>query len=358
MNLHTSSLDIITAGQTASGAYIASPTFSQYGYCWLRDGTWIAYSMDRAGQYDSARAFYSWVGNILEKQRPRVEQLWAKLEHDITLNETDYLPTRFTSEGEHSHDDWWDFQLDGYGTWLWGLVEHVEMTGDRDLWTALEPAVKLTVRYLTPLWQSTNYDCWEEHRDQIHVSTLAALYGGLRAVQRLNPALVPDNLPDDIRSFVLQTAVAPQGHLMKYLGNDAVDASLLWTAIPYALINIRDERFTRTLAKIERDLLRPGGGVYRYADDVYYGGGEWILLTAWLGWAYVELGRVTEARDLLTWIEAQATPEGALPEQVSDHQLHPTHYAEWEARWGTVATPLLWSHAMVLVLESLLEGTP
>ena len=53
MNLHDASLTIIRAGQAPSGAYVASPTFSQYGYCWLRDGTWIAYAMDIAGDHAS-----------------------------------------------------------------------------------------------------------------------------------------------------------------------------------------------------------------------------------------------------------------------------------------------------------------
>jgi len=64
------------------------------------------------------------------------------------------------------------------------------------------------------------------------------------------------------------------------------------------------------------------------------------------------------ARDLLAWIEAQATPDGALPEQVSEHLLHPERHAEWERRWGKVACPLLWSHAMYLVVASLLEKRP
>jgi len=28
--------------------------------------------------------------------------------------------------------------------------------------------------------------------------------------------------------------------------------------------------------------------MHRYADDTYYGGGEWVLLATWLGWYYVE----------------------------------------------------------------------
>ena len=358
MDLHHRSMAIIRAGQADSGGYVASPTFSQYQYCWLRDGTWTAFGMDCAGQHDSARAFYTWVGHTLERHRDRVEQVLGKLERGISAEETDYLPTRFTLDGALGQDDWWNFQLDGYGTWLWGLVAHVEKTGDDALWNALGPAVELTVRYLAPLWMSPNYDCWEEHRTQIHVSTLAALYGGLHAVQRYDPVLVPDNLPSVIRDFALERGIAPGGHLEKYLGNPAVDASLLWAAVPYRMVDVTDPRFIRTLEKIERDLLRLDGGVYRYADDVYYGGGEWILLTAWLAWVYLELGRSAHARALVTWIEAQATADGTLPEQVSDHLLHPEHYAEWETRWGKVARPLLWSHAMVLVIESLLEKTP
>lgn len=116
--------------------------------------------------------------------------------------------------------------------------------------------------------------------------------------------------------------------------------------------------FQNTLAKIERDLHRPGGGVYRYADDVYYGGGEWILLTAWLAWVYAELDRLDEARTLLSWVEAQAAPDGALPEQVPEHRLHPDEYRPWVERWGPIACPLLWSHAMDLILKTRLENTP
>ena len=118
------------------------------------------------------------------------------------------------------------------------------------------------------------------------------------------------------------------------------------------MVDATDDRFVRTLAKIEKDIRHPGGGVYRYAADTYYGGGEWLLLAAWLGWVYLELGRIGEAQTLLSWVEAQANSQGELPEQVSHHMLDSSHYAEWEHRWGTVACPLLWSHAMYLILEA------
>jgi GH15 family glucan-1,4-alpha-glucosidase len=129
-----------------------------------------------------------------------------------------------------------------------------------------------------------------------------------------------------------------------------VDASLLGVATPYRLLNPEDPIMRATVERIEADLHYPQGGVYRYRADTYYGGGEWLLLAAWLGWYYTEVGEGSKARTLLEWVEAQADARGDLPEQVPAHLLAPEYYDEWEARWGTVARPLLWSHAMYVVL--------
>ena len=53
--------------------------------------------------------------------------------------------------------------------------------------------------------------------------------------------------------------------------------------------------------------------------------------------------------------ESHADGEGALPEQ-SGEQLRPALYGTWVARWGQPAVPLLWSHAMYLILEAMLTG--
>ena len=355
-NLVHSSIDIIRAGQASNGAYVASPTFSQYGYSWLRDGAWIAYGMDCAGQHDSARAFYAWGAQTLSAYESQVERLLAKIDAGKPVDEADYLPTRFTLDGGLGTDDWPDFQLDGYGAWLWGLVTHCRQSDDDALWQQAVPAVRLVIRYLAALWRSPNYDCWEEHRQEIHPATLAAIYGGLCAVAKMEPSLVPAGLPEAIRDYVLTACVTADGHFMKFVGNDNVDASLLWLAVPYGLVSVDDPRFRATVAKIERDILRPGGGVYRYAADTYFGGGEWVLLTAWLAWTYLEMGRSDDVGPLLTWIEAQQTADGQLPEQVCDHALDPDYYPHWVERWGTPALPLLWSHGMYLVLKSRLKA--
>lgn len=353
--LHQASIDIIRAGQAASGAYAACASFSQYGYSWLRDGTWIAYAMDQVGEHDSAAAFHHWASRTLVQYRGKVATLLAKLERGEQPAESDYLPTRFQLDGGLGQEAWTDFQLDGYGTWLWGLCQHCKQA-DMSLWQEARPAVEITVRYLAALWQSPNYDCWEEFRDYVHTATLAALYGGLAAVRELDASLVPENLPEQIRDYALANCVSKDGHFVKFIGNEAVDASLLWVAVPYNLVDANDQRFQATLAKIEQDIHQPDGGVYRYKADTYYGGGEWLLLTAWLGWVYAELKQTDSARQLFRWIEMQARSNGELAEQVSNHLLDASTYTPWVERWGNPACPLLWSHAMYLILETQLKA--
>lgn len=353
MNLTDRSIEIIRAGQAPSGAYLACASFSQYGYSWLRDGTWIAHAMATASQPNSAEAFYRWAARTLLAHEAKIERLLAKLEHGETPAEIDYLPTRFTVDGAIGRDDWTEFQLDGYGAWLWGAAQFC--AGRPALWSELRPAVALTVRYLAALWRAPNYDCWEEHREQIHTATLAAIYGGLTAVREIDTAIVTDGLPEQIRAYIFENCVSPDGHFMKFIGNSEVDASLLWVAVPYGVVDVNDARFQATLAKIERDIVRPGGGVYRYKADTYFGGGEWLLLTAWLGWVYAELGRISDARRMKAWVEAQVLPGGEMPEQVDANTLDSTFLQPWIDRWGESACPLLWSHAMWLILDERLK---
>jgi GH15 family glucan-1,4-alpha-glucosidase len=355
-DLREASLAVLRAGQAATGAYVASPTFSQYGYSWYRDGSWIAHAMDIAGQHASASAFHRWAARTVMQYEARIEGLLAKLDAGITPNEHDYLPTRFTLDSGLGQEEWPDFQLDGYGAWLWALVQHCRAVNPQ-VWDEVVPAVKLLVRYLQPQWTRPSYDCWEEFRERVHTSTLAALYGGLKAVEDFQAGIVPPGLTAGIRSFVLQRGVdASYGGLNKFISAEAdeagmVDAALLWSAVPFDLLSVDDPIFLATLARIEHELHVRGGGVYRYRGDTYFGGSEWLLLAAWLGWAYVELGRLEEARALRAWIAARATSEGHLPEQVHDHMLAPEYYDGWVQKWGTSACPLLWSHAMYMVLD-------
>jgi GH15 family glucan-1,4-alpha-glucosidase len=375
MDLYRRSIQVILQNQADSGAYIASPNFPSYAYCWLRDGSFIAHAMDRVGEHSSARAFFQWMDRMIQRYAWKVKKVLGKLEKGQPLDDNDYLHTRYTLKGKEAESEWWNFQLDGYGTWLWALAEHVTITGDTAFLTEVAESVQITVRYLSNLWAFPNYDCWEEHPQYIHPYTLAAIYAGLYATEATDAQLTPDatidppdaHIVEEIRRFVLEHGVK-DGHLVKHItpsGERApvgsqpaavVDASLIGVATPYRLLSPGDAIMRATVARIETDLHCSDGGVHRYPADTYYGGGEWVLLATWLGWYYTEVGEWERARELLHWAEAQADSEGHLPEQVSTHLLAPDRYAEWEARWGPVARPLLWSHAMYLILYRALES--
>lgn len=378
MDLFQHSIKVILENQHPEGAYVACPNFATYHYCWLRDGSFVAYSMDRSGQHASAQAFYRWVGRTITRYAGKVDVLEAMLQKGEKPDHRAILNTRFTLEGieeAHSDDgDWGNFQVDGYGSWLWGLTEHVKMMGDTSLLLEFVEPIKVTIRYLQLVWQLPNYDCWEEHPEYLHPYSLASIYGGLAAIAELGS--VPEladcareacNLADKVKSFLAQNAIQ-DGRFIKHLtpakkGEPAapvlksgVDASLLGMAVPYAVFDLKDPAIEATIQAIEKDLHLPDGGVYRYKEDVYYGGGEWILLTAWLGWYYALTGKKTEAQQMLKWIESTAAPNGDLAEQVSDHLLAPAHFKPWVGKWGPVASPLLWSHAMLIILQKAIEG--
>jgi len=51
----------------------------------------------------------------------------------------------------------------------------------------------------------------------------------------------------------------------------------------------------------------------------------------------------------LDWIETTHQPDGALPEQVPDRRTDAWFHAYRTERWGASASPLTWSHALVIL---------
>ena len=345
------SIEVITTNQDPGGAYVASPNFPVYRFSWLRDGAFIADAMSRAGHVGSAEAFFGWCARVVCDRGDRIESLVARRRAGDAIGATDFLHTRFTVTGEETGEEWTDFQLDGYGAWLWALDAHRRRHG-RTIAPFLAGAT-LSARYVAAFWDHPSYDWWEEHLHERHSSTLAALYAGLAAAasweavaghEREAFAATASTIRETVRADAERL-----GHLPKWLGGDDVDGSLLAAGVPFGLVAPDDPLMTATVAAVESALV-VDGGVHRYLDDTYYGGGRWLLLAALLGWHQATVGRMDDARFELAWMVAQATAAGDLPEQVLDQVLEPSGVAEWTERWGPVATPLLWSHAMFLTL--------
>lgn len=346
-DLQSVSVGIITREQSPEGAYVACPSFGPYRYCWLRDGSFIAYSMDRAGQFESAHRFHLWVHSVIQRHRTRIDTIVDLVGRGLEPDPQGMMPARYCLDGSISSDGWPVFQIDGYGTWLWSLASHVGLSGQTSLIAKTRGSIEKVVEYLSACWRMPSYDCWEEHGDLVHPSSLACVYGGLTAIsQYVNNAEIP-LLAAEIKRYILSLGVA-DGRFVKSVGCPEVDASLLWLAVPFGVVAPDDQIMSATVVQIEQQLYH--SGVHRYSGDTYYGGGEWPLLTAWLGWYYCLTGRADDAIRALEWVEQCMNDSGELPEQISAHPNAPEYHGVWHRRWGDIARPLLWSHAMHIVL--------
>ena len=358
--LVSQSMAIIEANQSSSGAYLACPAYPTYHYCWFRDGAFTAHAMDLWGHNDSAQHFYEWAAQTVLARSAAVERCIVAIARGEKPNPADFLHTRYSVEGQAGEEEWPNFQLDGFGTLLWGFQRHMELARLPTLPPSWIEAIRLLVRYVAALWQHPGSDCWEEYPECIATSTLAALYAGLHAAANIlyehdaelaRAIAASRQIEQKVREAGVQ-----EGHLIKQLdGEDVVDASLLWACVPFGdhgILCPTDPLMRATAARIETDLIGATGGVHRYRADTFYGGGEWILLTALLGEYRAAIGDTQGAHKCLAYIETHTDAKGHLPEQIVVAPLNPLYVAPWTKRWGPVACPLLWSHAAYLSLAA------
>lgn len=348
------SLDLIRKYQSKEGAFVASPNFETYQYSWFRDGSFCALALMEYGFDRDAWRFFEWGSGVVLRYQAKIESSIAAVRSGGPLVASECFHSRFTLQGYEVPGNWGHNQLDGLGTWLWALGEFQQRFGaQQPLTQEVRRAAGLVAGYLSALWQQPCSDCWEENEDKLHTYTLAAVAAGLRSEASLLDDAAAAACADEVKRFVLEKCVT-RGAFVKSIGLGSVDANLMGLYWPYALVEWDDPIFQKTLRQIEQELLTPG--LHRYRLDSYYGGGEWVLLTAWLGWAYARAGERQKAHDLLAWTQAQANAAGWLPEQVPHGLFKTAGYAEWVKRWGEIATPLLWSHAQYLLLVKSLQN--
>jgi GH15 family glucan-1,4-alpha-glucosidase len=345
------SIQVLKAGQAASGAFIASPEFTVYRYAWLRDGAFCAHALDVVGEHDGAAAWHHWVVRSIEAHREMIESSTRRIGRGETPPPETMPPARYTLDGtlEHPDDDdpWPNFQVDGYGMWLWSLERHLE---GRGMLPGFAASIELVAAYLEASWRLKCFNCWEEFDGGEHASTLGAVYAGLAAASRLLDDQRWQQAADVVRAELLDRYVAG-GRFKRGAADERLDGSLLWLSVPFGVLAPDDPLIAATVEGVRNELTGPLGGVYRFRGDTYFGGGEWLLLTSSLAWHDRVTRNPSRADKAQSWVRGQALANGDLPEQVTGYAQDPSMIDPWVRRWGAVATPLLWSHAMYLIAE-------
>jgi hypothetical protein len=275
------SIDLLLAAQTDVGAIPASTVHDIYQYGWLRDGSWCAYALDRAGHTSAAAAWHEWVARTLLAHRERVDEAIRAVRNGAVTGRV-MMPARFTLAGEEespgdSEQEWPNFQTDCYGFWLWTLADHVRRGGLLD--DTKSAAARLVVDYLLVAGETPCFDCWEEHPGNVHTSSLAAVAAGLRDAG----ALLDDPRALAYAEHLTARMTGPDhtlaGTFVRFPGDTRVDGSLLWLAVPFGLIGvdhptfrlgpprIRSERTSSTHAHLDRGSRNPRGLPARAGAD-------------------------------------------------------------------------------------------
>ncbi|NBO37418.1 hypothetical protein EBU99_02415 [bacterium] len=370
--LYERSLLTLKQMQDPSGGIIAAPEFQfeftacgGYGYCWGRDAGFISLAMDTAGMFDESEHFYRYMAQCQAENGSFLHR------HDMHGN---------------LGPSWGLLQPDETGSVLFGLWQHVKLSGRSKVASELRGMVERAAHWLSSCrfedtdWIAEGFDLWEE-REGVHLYSVAAAIAGLRAAsdlaEKLNwktgeqwrerAAVLAKMLEENLvasqtagessfaRTLFLKNT-SEQSALQhssassledssiaakRWLSDYVVDISLLGVVEPFeALAPAFANKILPSLCHaMRKHLWRKGvGGIGRYEGDHYRDGQPWILTTLWLALAAARCNENDLAVECLSWVLKHTPREGQLPEQVDP--------VTGEPAW---VMPLTWSHAMFVL---------
>ncbi len=334
-------LTLLLLSDRQTGGIVASPsTDPDYRYVWPRDAFYVALALDRSGYHEVAERFY----------------LWCR----AAQGRSGALRQRYYSSPELIGPAWgpaWGEELDETACVIWGMMEHLRLTGDRGFLSEVWPFVREAAWYLIDAVDSSGrvrptMNLWEEKPSR-HVYSAATVCAGLQAASEAAIAL---SYANEAQRWARVSKRAKERMLEAFwsetLGRfvrsidpeeEQVDISSLAISFPFGILADIDSRMRKTAQALTRSFRFHAGGVGRFPSDNNYGGNPWIISTCWLSIHHSNAGDVATARALLDWSADHSTGLGMLPEQVDKTN-------------GSVlsAVPLAWSHAMFILASQAL----
>ena len=368
IDLFKRSLLVVRAQTDNQGAIIAASdtdTFffkkDTYNYMWPRDGALVARSFDRVGHRGFTQRFFRFCakaasdqGYLLHKYRPdgSFGSSWhpwinkGKMQLPIQEDETALL-------------------LDAL--WKW-YAQYQDKSFAKEMLPFIKKAGDFLVNFRdkkTGL-PKESYDLWEEKLG-MHTFTCSTVYAGLEASK--NFAKVFNNAKDfkkygtaarEVKESILKYLYdKEQGVFIKgvfyndkgdLVQDKTVDISTGYGIFEYKVLDINDDRVSRTIKLIENKLSVKTkiGGIARYEHDSFHKKGEnvpgnpWFISTLWLAEYYItkakNLNDLSKAKSILEWVVQRAMPAGILPEQINPYNGEPLSLS-----------PLTWSHAGFII---------
>ncbi len=319
-----------------TGAIVSAATMSlpqvlggvrnwDYRYCWLRDAAQAAAALARLGSTAEGVAYLDWVSQLLQtrSQADRLAPLYNVTGRHLSPEaEIADLPgyggSRPVRVGNAAERQ---IQLDGFGA-IVDLIHHLVQRGQpmtTDWWRLIDAVVLAVARR----WRQPDHGIWHSRREPQHYvhSKVMSWVAVDRAIAMADQSLDREptawiELRDRLATDIIEQGWNPAvGAFTAAFGSTDLDASALAVGL-WGLLPAEDERFTSTVAAIDRE-LRSGPTVYRYRHDDGLPGqeGGFNLTTSWLIEALCLTGHHERANTVFKGLCGLAGPTGLLSEQ-------------------------------------------
>ncbi len=329
-------LKALTYGKT--GGIVAAPTTSlperlggkrnwDYRFCWLRDATLTLLGAMHAGYMEEAQAWRQWLLRAVAGSPDQLQIMYGiGGERRLTEWEVPWLPGYENSKpvriGNAAHSQ---LQLDVFGelTDVHYQARRGGVAGDESGW-GLELAI---LDHLKAVWTKPDHGIWEmrgppQHFTYSKVMAWVAYDRAIKSAEGFGlegPIDEWRTLRDHIFHEVCERAFNKElGIFTQAYGSKLLDASLLLVPC-VGFLPVDDPRIERTVAAIERDLVRDGF-VMRYNTDAAHdtlppGEGAFLACSFWLVDVYILQGRFDDAERLFRRLVALRNDVGLLSEE-------------------------------------------
>lgn len=320
-----------------TGGIVAAPTTSlpeqiggernwDYRYCWVRDAALTIDGLVLAGLREEAEAWLWWLVRAAAGNPDQLQIMYGVAgERRLPELELDWLegyegskPVRVGNAASLQ------FQLDVYGELVDAAAmarSHGIMSGE--IWSVQRAVLKFVQSH----WDEPDQGIWElrgppQNLVYSRVMAWVALDRGVSAVEEEGlegPVEEWRQVRDQIREQVLAKGYdSDAGTFTQAYGSKELDASLLLIPL-VGFLPIDDTRVVGTIEAVQRELMRDGF-VQRYHNSSGVDGlageeGAFLPCSLWLVSCLALLGRVDEARELMTRVAATANDLGLFSEE-------------------------------------------
>lgn len=299
-----------------------------YRFCWLRDAYFVVKALNRLGATHTMESYLEYITTLATDDDSVLRPVYGiahndSLEETIAQNLAGFMGMGPVRVGNQAAEQ---LQHDSYGSIILGVSQmfidqRLPRMGDETLFRRLEALGHRARRF----YMEPDAGIWEYRgRKHVHTHSATMCWVALDRLSRIATTLGLGDRSvywraeaDKVRHEILTRAWnETRGALVGALDWTELDASVL--LLPeLGLISATDERFTKTVDVIGRELGR-NGFIMRYVAEDDFGAPEtgFLVCQFWYIDALAACGRTGQARELLTDLLAKRNAYGLLSEDI------------------------------------------